>query len=129
MEKESLRINSSGISQEIHPKHLGSSLTNQFLTTDFSEALLEFITPPYDIRGNELVFLEDLHHFSHLNIEDEKLWPFSIAPNTKDLDIAIAKYCNSNLGKFKELYRSGLAKRHCNAMQIIAVVHFFYLVE
>ncbi len=29
-----------------HPQALGSALTNRFITTDYSEALIEFITPP-----------------------------------------------------------------------------------
>ena len=44
IEKESLRVNNSEISYSDHPKVLGSALTNPFITTDFSEALLEFIT-------------------------------------------------------------------------------------
>ena len=87
-----------------HPYELGSPLTNKYITTDFSEALLEFVTPPFNIRGEELSFLDDAHHFAHLNIDDEKLWPFSIAPYTKDSDITIAKYGRSNLARFKELY-------------------------
>ncbi len=109
-----------------HPYELGSPLTNKYITTDFSEALLEFVTPPFNIRGEELSFLDDAHHFAHLNIDDEKLWPFSIAPYTKDSDITIAKYGRSNLARFKELYRSGLAERHGKAMQTIAGVHFNY---
>ena len=48
IEKESLRISPDGhISLSSHPLALGSSLTNPFITTDFSESLLEFITPVY----------------------------------------------------------------------------------
>ena len=46
IEKESLRVSADGhISLSSHPQALGSSLTNPFITTDFSESLLEFITP------------------------------------------------------------------------------------
>ena len=49
IEKESLRISSSGsISNSDHPSSLGSALTNAYITTDFSEALLELITPKKD---------------------------------------------------------------------------------
>ncbi len=48
IEKESLRIDSSGsISSKKHPSKLGSALTNSFITTDFSEALLELVTPTF----------------------------------------------------------------------------------
>ena len=47
IEKESLRLSRQGfISQLAHPKQLGSALTHPHITTDYSEALLEFITPP-----------------------------------------------------------------------------------
>ena len=48
VEKESLRIDGNGLlSQAPHPNALGSALTNRFITTDFSEALLEFVTPAF----------------------------------------------------------------------------------
>ena len=46
-EKESLRVINSNIAQSPHPESLGSSLCNQYITTDFSEALLELVTPPF----------------------------------------------------------------------------------
>ena len=49
IEKESLRISNSGkLSNKPHPKSLGSALTNPYITTDFSEALLELITPTFN---------------------------------------------------------------------------------
>jgi len=48
IEKESLRISDQGkISQLPHPETLGAPLTHPHITTDYSEALLEFITPPF----------------------------------------------------------------------------------
>ena len=45
VEKESLRVTGNGdIAQTPHPRSLGSALTHRYITTDFSEALLEFIT-------------------------------------------------------------------------------------
>ena len=47
IEKESLRVTPSGhIASTPHPKNLGSALTHPSITTDYSEALLEFITAP-----------------------------------------------------------------------------------
>ena len=46
IEKEGLRADLSGnLALTPHPELLGKPLTNQWLTTDFSESLLEFITP------------------------------------------------------------------------------------
>ena len=60
IEKEGLRVSSSGhrLSQKPHPTPLGSALTHNAITTDYSEALLEFITGVHDTpeggkgRGN-----------------------------------------------------------------------------
>ena len=47
VEREGLRIQSNGrLAETAHPQALGSALTHECITTDFSEALLEFITPP-----------------------------------------------------------------------------------
>ena len=46
IEKESLRLDADGrLAQTPHPAGLGSALTHKSITTDYSEALLEFITP------------------------------------------------------------------------------------
>ncbi len=43
VERESLRYTSDGhLALTPHPKALGSALTNRWVTTDFSESLLEF---------------------------------------------------------------------------------------
>ena len=47
IEKESLRVEPNGqLAKTPHPKALGSALTHPSITTDYSEALLEFITAP-----------------------------------------------------------------------------------
>jgi glutamate--cysteine ligase len=52
IEKESLRVSPSGhIATTAHPKTLGSALTHPSITTDYSEALLEFITAPSCYRA------------------------------------------------------------------------------
>jgi glutamate--cysteine ligase len=125
IEKESLRIIETNISQNLHPTSIGSSLFNKYITTDFSEAQLEFVTPPTKNSQSSVQTLDDIQHFVSNKIEDEYLWPFSIPPNFKnDLDVKIAKYGSSDLARFKELYRLGLAHRYGRAMQAISGVHF-----
>ena len=128
-EKESLRVINSSISQHAHPESLGSALCNHYITTDFSEAQLELVTPPLNDNIKGLIFLEDIHHFVSCNIEDEILWPFSMPPviNT-DKDIPIANYGSSNLGLFKRIYREGLSHRYSSKMQAISGIHYNYSV-
>ena len=46
LERETLRVNADGsLATTGHPQALGSALTHKWITTDFAEALLEFITP------------------------------------------------------------------------------------
>ena len=49
IERESLRITPEGrLSPLDHPRQLGAALTHANITTDYSESLMEFITPVSD---------------------------------------------------------------------------------
>ena len=66
IEKESLRVSEDGsISQESHPESYGSALTNPVITTDFSEALIELVTEPFDNADQALNELAKIQHFVH----------------------------------------------------------------
>ena len=127
IEKESLRISPDGqISLAGHPKALGSALTNPYITTDFSEALLEFITPALQDIDECLQVLENIHRFTVQNLEnDEMLWVTSMpCPLGAEAEIPIAQYGSSNIGKLKTLYRHGLHHRYGSLMQAIAGIHY-----
>lgn len=127
IEKESLRVSPEGhISLSSHPQALGSSLTNPFITTDFSESLLEFITPAYSDIDKCLKTMEDIHRFTLQNLENnEMLWASSMpCPLGDSQDIPIAQYGSSNVGKLKTLYRHGLSNRYGRLMQIISGIHY-----
>ena len=129
LEKESLRVDPDGvISQRPHPRGLGSTLTHPHITTDFSEALLELITPPLPDIGNTLGFLHDLHTFVFDRLEaDEMLWAASMPCRVEgDESVPVARYGNSNVGIMKHVYRVGLSYRYGRIMQAIAGVHFNY---
>ena len=128
IEKESLRVNPDGsIATTGHPQALGSALTNRYITTDYSEALLEFVTPPEDSTWGALQFLCDIHQFVHEVIGDELLWAFSMPCNLpKESEIPLARYGDSNIGQMKTVYRRGLGYRYGRYMQVIAGLHFNY---
>lgn len=130
LEKESLRITTDNrISQEPHPSALGSALTHSSITTDYSEALLEFITPPFVEPDDALNFMLDLHKFTYDQIGDELLWATSMPCGIEgDESIPIARYGSSNIGRMKHIYRLGLWHRYGRAMQVIAGIHFNYSV-
>ena len=128
LEKECLRVDYEGrLSTRMHPTRLGSALTHPYLTTDYSEALLELVTPPYPTNWETFQFLCDSHSFVCQNLEGELLWaqsmPCVVNPNQ---ELPIAAYGPSNLGRMKTIYRRGLGYRYGRAMQAIAGVHYNY---
>ncbi|MDQ1237687.1 MAG: glutamate--cysteine ligase [Wigglesworthia glossinidia] len=126
IERETLRIDHKGnLSKNLHPKLLGSSFTHHWITTDFSEALLEFITPVNKNIKNTLNFLQDLHIFVTKNLYKELLWPMSMPCKVKnESSILIAQYGNSKLAKIKNTYRHGLKNRYGSRVQIISGIHY-----
>ena len=126
IEKESLRLDLQGyLARTPHPQALGSALKNSYITTDFSEALLEFVTPAYTSTWEALSFLCDVHQFTHEKIGDELLWAASMPCIMEgDANIPVARYGNSNVGTMKTVYRYGLGHRYGRLMQTIAGIHY-----
>lgn len=126
IEKEGLRCDLNGfISQKDHPAKLGSALTHSSITTDYSEALLEFITPVMKSPLEALSYLEICHRFTYQNLSSEMIWPSSM-PCQLDGDdsIRIAEYGDSHIGQLKHSYRRGLWHRYGRVMQSIAGIHY-----
>lgn len=126
IEKEGLRVDALGeVSEKEHPAGLGSALTNKTITTDFSEALLEFVTPAFTNSAAALTFLENLHRFAYGHLDDEFIWAGSMPCRITDPSaIPIARYGSSNIGRLKHIYRVGLAHRYGRIMQSIAGIHY-----
>ncbi|MBL4864978.1 MAG: glutamate--cysteine ligase [Pseudomonadales bacterium] len=130
IEKESLRILPDGhLAQTPHPQSLGAALTHPSITTDYSEALLEFITPAFTEVEQPLEYLKSIHRYVYQNIDGEKLWVNSMpCIMGGDESIPIAQYGNSNIGKMKTVYRHGLWHRYGRLMQSIAGIHYNFSV-
>lgn len=128
LERETLRMGPDGhIAQTPHPAALGSALTHPYITTDYSEALLEFITPPCAELPEALRFLTGIYQFVYARIDRETLWPASMpCVVAGESSIPIAWYGSSNAGFMKHVYRRGLGYRYGRMMQVIAGVHFNY---
>jgi glutamate--cysteine ligase len=132
LEKESLRVTLDGdYAQTPHPVALGSALTHPHLTTDYSEALLEFVSPPLSDTADLLQFMHNAHRFvyHHLDADQEILWVNSMPCVVHgDESIPLAWYGTSNAGFMKHVYRRGLGFRYGRVMQVISGVHFNYSV-
>ena len=126
IERETLRVKPDGhLATSGHPDSLGSALTHKWITTDFAEALLEFITPVDHDIDHLLEFLRDIHRHVSRELGEERMWPMSmpciIEPGQ---DIELAQYGSSNVGRMKTLYRQGLKNRYGALMQVISGVHY-----
>src|ERR1700728_2802398 len=128
VEKESLRVTPEGeISQAPHPRALGAPLTNEKITTDFSEALIELVSPPFRESWELLQYLCDIHQFVYRPLDEQLLWSTSMpASFAGDESIPLAQFGRSNVGKMKTVYRHGLGMRYGRTMQAISGVHFNY---
>ncbi len=126
VEKESLRTSADGhLSRSGHPETLGSALTHPQITTDFSEALLEFITPPSHRIDEVLANLDTIHRFTHAQLGDEMLWCHSMpCALPADHEIPVGLYGTSNIGRMKTIYREGLGHRYGRVMQTVAGIHY-----
>jgi len=126
IEKESLRIAPDGrLSQSPHPAALGSALCHPYITTDYSEALLEFITPVSRDIDSALGTLDEIHRFVYAHIDEELLWSASMPCVLEgDENIPVARYGSSNVAQMKTVYRYGLGHRYGRLMQTIAGIHY-----
>ena len=126
IERECLRVDSEGqLAKTPHPSALGAKLTHPWITTDYAEALLEFITPPSQDPHFPLKFLKDIHCYSAQHLQGEFLWAGSMpCVLGTDQGIAIADYGPSNEAHFKMVYREGLGLRYGRPMQTIAGAHY-----
>jgi len=126
IEKEGLRVDAEGrISQTDHPQALGAALTHSRITTDYSEALLEFITPVFQSVDQALQYLQDLHCYTYSHLGEETVWSASM-PCRIDTpaEVPIGRYGSSNIGTLKHVYRLGLEARYGRVMQSIAGIHY-----
>ena len=128
IEREALRVDMRGdLALTPHPRALGSALTNERITTDYSESLLEFITAPTADSADALAELDRIHRFVVGKLDGELLWSQSMPCRLPDeKDIPIAWYGSSHIGMIKHVYRRGLALRYGKAMQCIAGLHYNY---
>src|ERR1700683_1536181 len=118
LERESLRVTADGrIAQTPHPRSLGSALTNPHITTDYSEALTELVTPTFEDNEALLQYLGDLHQFVYAHLGEELLWATSMPCIVGgEAAVPIARFGDSYQGRIKYIYRHGLLGRYGGRM-------------
>ena len=126
IERETLRVDRHAcLAATGHPEALGAPLTHPHITTDYAEALMEFVTSAAPDIATALDELDAVHSFTYGKLGDELLWsqsmPCDLPPES---EIEIAAYGTSHIGMLKHVYRRGLALRYGKAMQCIAGIHY-----
>src|SRR3990167_5805772 len=126
LERECLRVSPDGkISQTPHSEKFGSALTNPYITTDFSEAQLELVTPAFNREDKAAEFLKEIHLYIEKHLGKELLWPFSMPSRLPTEEkIPLAKYGTSDTARKKTLYRLGLSHRYGRKMQTVSGTHY-----
>jgi glutamate--cysteine ligase len=129
LEKESLRATpEGGLALTPHPAALGSALTHEHITTDFSESQLELITGVHGDVDSCLAELREVHQYVYRVLReqgDEMLWVSSMPCGLPtDETIPLARYGSSNVGRAKSVYRMGLGYRYGRRMQTISGIHY-----
>ncbi|ABK89185.1 glutamate--cysteine ligase [Francisella tularensis subsp. novicida] len=126
IERETLRVTDCGnLATSNHPDGLGHKLTNNSITVDFSENLLELITKPHDSIDKAIGELYQLSAFTLDNMHsDEIILNTSMPLSANDNDIQEADFGSSNSGRMKRVYRKGLSARYGKIMQIISGIHY-----
>ena len=130
IEKEGLRVRPDGtLASTPHPAGLGSPLTHPRITTDFSESQLELITGVHADIDACLAELAELHQVVYESLDDELIWGASLPCKLPaDERIPIGRYGNSNLGRMKSVYRTGLSHRYGRRMQAVSGIHYNFSV-
>jgi glutamate--cysteine ligase len=131
LERETVRVDmkTQQLAMTANPEALGSALTHPSITTDYAEAMLEFVTSTHDTTQGAYNALLQVTAWTQkqLAASHEALWPYSMPPKLPRGDeIAPANYGNSGVGQFKHIYRLGLGHRYGREMQLISGVHFNY---
>jgi len=126
LEKECQRVRSTGdLALTPHPIEFGDKIQNPQITTDFSESQIEIITSPCNSAEEVYEELNKINTKVEKYIGDELLWPLSMPPKLpNEDDIPIANFSDSENGRYKEIYRKGLALRYGKKMQMISGIHY-----
>jgi len=126
LERESLRVDLDGhLAMTNHPKTLGDKLKNPYITTDFSEAQIELITPAMETLDEAHGFLTALYHIAAGELENERFWPQSMPCVIKEhQEVPIARFSDTNRGRELSQYRAYLIEKYGGKTQLISGVHY-----
>ncbi|HAX71980.1 MAG TPA: bifunctional glutamate--cysteine ligase GshA/glutathione synthetase GshB [Firmicutes bacterium] len=126
LEREGLRVTNSGeIAQTPHPVVFEPKIKHPYVTTDFAESQIEFVTPTFSSLDDVHTFLTQWYDLLMDELKDELLWPQSMPANVPSEEmIQTAKYSEDEAGQAAEEYRKHLIQKYGVHRQIISGIHY-----
>ncbi len=128
IEREGIRINkeSKKVATTPHPTVYEPKSNHKFVTTDYAEAQVEFVTKTFKSEEKLYDFLNTLYDDFALEIsENELIWPYSLPPVITNLDeIESAKFGYDKQSLSSEKYREYLTKKYGKEKQLISGIHY-----
>jgi glutamate--cysteine ligase len=127
IEKENHRcdIKTNKIATTPHPKELGDKEKNPYITTDFSESQVEFVSPVFNTINKALKFISKLHIKTNKTLKTfgQTLHNYSMPPilPKKLSTIKTAKF-STNINANK--YRKYLLKKYGLKNQLVCGIHY-----
>ncbi len=122
LERETLRVKDGQLATTKHPQAFEPKELHKYITTDFGEAQMEFITLLLKNSDDIYNFTNTLYDISALELEGEEvLWPYSMPCYLEEDKIKPASFSgDEKLGD----YRKYLSEKYGNKKQLISGIHY-----
>lgn len=128
IEREGIRIDKETKESALttHPKAYEPKAKHRYVTTDYAEAQVEFITDVFTNNDELYNFLNTLYDDFVLEIpENESIWPYSLPPTLSNInDIESAKFGYDKKSLDSEKYREYLTGKYGKEKQLISGIHY-----
>ncbi len=128
LEREAIRINKNTKETALteHPRVYEPKNKHKYVTTDYAEAQVEFVTDIFEDDRELHNFLSTIFDDFALEIgEDERIWPYSLPPVLNNLEqIESAKFGFDKNSLDSENYREYLTKKYGKEKQLISGIHY-----
>lgn len=124
LEREGLRVVNGKVSSYNHPSVFEPKDKHKYITTDYAESQVEFVTGQFNKEEDLYNFVNDLYDIFALRIKDDEIvWPYSMPCDISNIDeIKEAVFDNNNLSNSE--YRKYLTIKYGKKVQLLSGIHY-----